>query len=103
ATCPSKRVITSEQTCWYARTMSRYSSGSSWLESRVESTRSQNITVSWRRSASGGEEPTGEASLCAGETSGVAGSEAGEAVIGALDVPPVQTSTRPSSSIASFL
>ena len=29
------------------------SSGSSWLASAVESTRSQNSTVSWRRSASG--------------------------------------------------
>jgi len=33
--------------------MSRSSSGSCWRESAVEPTRSQNITVSWRRSASG--------------------------------------------------
>ena len=44
----------SVQTFWYACTTSRYSSGSSWEESRVESTRSQNMTVSCRLSASGG-------------------------------------------------
>ena len=46
----------------------------------MESTRSQNITVSWRRSASGVGGATGAASPCAGETSGVAGSGTGEAV-----------------------
>ena len=45
----------------------------------------------------------GEAPPCAGETSGVAGSGTGEAVGGALDVPPVQTRTRPSSSTARCL
>ena len=40
------------------------------------------------------------ASPCAGEMSGAAGSGAGAVVGGALDVPPVQTSTRPSSSTA---
>ena len=34
-------------------TTARQSSGSRWLASTVESTRSQNSTVSWRRSASG--------------------------------------------------
>src|SRR5262249_18975424 len=48
----------------------------------VESTRSQNNTVSWRRSASGGAEAAG------GETD----TEAGEAGVA---VSPVQTRTRP--------
>ena len=33
--------------------ISRNSSGSSWAESAVDPTRSQNIMVNWRRSASG--------------------------------------------------
>src|SRR5215471_552813 len=48
------------------------------------------MTVSCRRSASGVGGATGVVSPCAGETSGVAGSGTGEAVVGALDVPPVQ-------------
>ena len=78
---------------------SRYAT---WEDSLVESTKSQNITVSCRRSASGVGGATGAASLCAGATSGVAGGSTGEGVVGALDVPPVQTSTRPSSSTANF-
>src|SRR5438874_8216031 len=95
--------MTSEHTFWYARTTSRYSSGSSWEDNLVDSARSQNITVSCLRSASGVGGATGAASPRAGETSGVAGSGTGEAVGGVLDVPPAQTSTLPSSSTASFL
>src|SRR5712692_3745560 len=43
--------MTSALTRWYSRTTSRSSSGSSCSESAVEPTRSQNITVNWRRSA----------------------------------------------------
>ena len=38
---------------WYSPTVSRHSSGSSWLAIAVEPTRSQNSTVRWRRSPSG--------------------------------------------------
>ena len=62
-------------------------------ESAVESTRSQNITVSWRRSASGGEEAAGRG---AGTDAGAAG-ETG--VVGS----PIQTRTRPASSTARLL
>ena len=41
------------------------SSGSSWAESAVEPTRSQNITVSWRRSASGTSRLAGGGELAA--------------------------------------
>src|SRR5215470_12661512 len=50
--CPSKCLITSAQVSWYAESTSVSSSGSSCWESAVEPTRSQNITVSWRRVAS---------------------------------------------------
>src|SRR5262245_35817548 len=45
--------MTAVHVAWYACTTSRNSSGSSCCESAVEPTRSQNITVNWRRSASG--------------------------------------------------
>src|SRR5262252_1077075 len=51
ATKPSNLPITSETHLWYAPKTSRRSSGSSREASAVEPTRSQNITVSWRRSA----------------------------------------------------
>src|SRR5215831_4947894 len=51
ATKPPALVMTSAQQRWYARTSSRMSSGSSRIESAVEPTRSQNMMVSWRRSA----------------------------------------------------
>src|SRR5215831_10718986 len=98
--------MTSEQAPWYARTTSRYSSGSSWLESLVESTRLQNITVSWRRSASGVREvTTGDAASTDGVAwVGVDGMDwrGGEGVSVVPSTLPVQTSTRPSSSTASF-
>src|SRR2546428_1411801 len=43
--------MTSALRRWYARTTARHSSGSSCSESAVEPTRSQNMTVNWRRSA----------------------------------------------------
>src|SRR6202035_3216956 len=51
ATNPPAFVMRSAQQRWYAPTISRMSSGSSRAESAVEPTRSQNMTVSWRRSA----------------------------------------------------
>src|SRR5262252_245016 len=51
ATNPSTLEICSAQQRWYAPMMSPMSSGSRRVESAVEPTRSQNITVSWRRSA----------------------------------------------------
>src|SRR5262245_38974173 len=53
--------------------MSRYSSGSSWEESFVESTRSQNITVSCRRSASDVWDATDREAICVGCAGGVVG------------------------------
>ena len=53
ATKPSYRPIVSATHCWYAPETSRRSSGSRRVESAVESTTSQNITVIWRRSAAG--------------------------------------------------
>src|SRR5262249_34562891 len=50
---PPKREIAEAQLSRYARMTSRSSSGSSWVESAVEPTRSQNMTVNCRRSASG--------------------------------------------------
>ena len=51
-TKPSNPAITSATARWYAAITSRRSSGSRRAESAVEPTRSQNITVSCRRSAS---------------------------------------------------
>src|ERR1700730_16338787 len=51
ATNPPPRVICSAQQRWYAPMISRMSSGSRRADSAVEPTRSQNMTVSWRRSA----------------------------------------------------
>src|SRR6266849_3110742 len=51
ATKPPALVMRSAQQRWYAPMISRMSSGSSREESAVEPTRSQNMTVSWRRSA----------------------------------------------------
>ena len=51
AKCPSKRRMTVAQVSRYAWMTMRNSSGSSCCESTVEPTRSQNITVSCRRSA----------------------------------------------------
>src|SRR5215831_9106391 len=82
--------MTSEQAPWYARTTSRYSSGSSCEERAVESTRSQNSTVSWRRSASRG---VGGPSSADWTARGM--------VVGERSVPPIHTSTSPSSSTAS--
>src|SRR5262249_41756677 len=53
ATNPPAWVICSAQQRWYAPMISRMSSGSRRAERAVEPTRSQNITVSWRRSAEG--------------------------------------------------
>jgi len=49
---PSNRAIGSATHVWYAPTTERRSSGSSLVDSAVEPTRSVNITVSWRPSAS---------------------------------------------------
>src|SRR5215510_1463731 len=65
--------MTSVQTFWYARTTSRYSSGSSCEESLVESTRSQNITVSCLRSASDVWDTTEGDATCIGCSVGVVG------------------------------
>src|SRR5262245_26901385 len=51
ATKPSYRRTVAATHPWKALITSRRSSGSSCAASTVESTRSQNITVSWRRSA----------------------------------------------------
>src|SRR5215831_12940226 len=51
ATKPSYWAVVSATLAWYAPKISRISSGSSREASAVEPTRSQNITVSWRRSA----------------------------------------------------
>ena len=53
ATKPPERVIVSAQHRWYALIISRVSSGSSRVDSAVDPTKSQNITVSWRRSGLG--------------------------------------------------
>src|SRR5215467_7537613 len=71
--CPSKRVMTSAQTLWYAWMTSRYSSGSSCEESLVESTRSQNITVSCLRSASDVWDATEGEATCIGCSVGMMG------------------------------
>src|SRR5215510_13819148 len=65
--------MTSVEAFWYTRTMSRYSSGSSWEESFVESTRSQNITVSCLRSASDVWAATDGDATCVGCSVGVVG------------------------------
>src|SRR5215475_9262900 len=49
ATTPSDLAICSAQQRWKAPMISRSSSGSSRVERGVEPTRSQNMTVSWRR------------------------------------------------------
>src|SRR5215831_17369582 len=51
ATNPPAFVICPAQQRWYIAMISRMSSGSRRAESAVEPTRSQNMTVSWRRSA----------------------------------------------------
>ena len=51
ATKPSYWAVVSATLAWYAPKISRISSGSSREASAVEPTRSQNITVSCRRSA----------------------------------------------------
>src|ERR1700739_321755 len=51
ATNPPKRCTVSATHFWYAEMTSRRSSGSMRAESAVEPTRSENITVTWRRSA----------------------------------------------------
>src|SRR6266446_905437 len=63
----------SEQTRWYARTTSRYSSGSSCDDNLVDSTRSQNITVSCLRSASDVGDATEGDATCVGCAVGVVG------------------------------
>src|SRR6202158_1173091 len=50
ATWPPKRTTAVEAVCWYCAMRSRHSSASSCCDSGVEPTRSQNSTVSWRRS-----------------------------------------------------
>src|SRR5215468_3211224 len=50
-TKPSNSAMISVTARWYAAMTSRRSSGSSRAAIAVEPTRSQNITVSWRRSA----------------------------------------------------
>lgn len=62
---PSAARIAAAETSWYVLRRPRRSSGSSLPDSSVEPTRSQNITVSWRRSAS---ESTGP---CCGPEAGV--------------------------------
>src|SRR5262249_23905396 len=52
ATWPAAFSSVPVQTVWNLRITSAKSSGSSSLASTVEPTRSQNITVRWRRSAS---------------------------------------------------
>src|SRR6516225_1726841 len=61
---PSNRLTSSATHRWYDPITSRISSGSSRDDIGVDPTRSQNMTVSWRRSASppteasdGGEKP----------------------------------------------
>src|SRR5262245_55139568 len=76
---PPNRAIAAAQVSRYARMTARSSSGSSWVERAVDPTRSQNITVSCRRSASavlgtkarGAEGSTGSAERSVG--AGVAG------------------------------
>jgi hypothetical protein len=51
ATKPSNPATAPATALWYAAMTYRRSSGSSLAERAVEPTRSQNITVSWRRSA----------------------------------------------------
>src|SRR5689334_16724163 len=51
ATNPSNRAIAPAQAFWKRRMMSPMSSGSSLAASCVDPTRSQNMTVTWRRSA----------------------------------------------------
>ena len=48
---PSSRLISPAQVDWKAATTSRCSSGSSCVESALDPTMSQNMTVIWRRSA----------------------------------------------------
>src|SRR5436190_17701067 len=50
ATNPLKRCTFSATAFWYAEMTSRRSSGSIRAESAVEPTRSENMTVTWRRS-----------------------------------------------------
>src|SRR5262249_14406642 len=57
ATNPSNRSITSATHFWYAPITSRKSSESSREASAVEPTKSQNITVSWRRSPTCADSP----------------------------------------------
>src|SRR5215472_2891598 len=59
ATNPSYRWTVSATHLWYEPIVSRRSSGSSREASAVEPTRSQNITVSWRRSALSTREDSG--------------------------------------------
>ena len=54
ATKPPLRSITIRAAAMIAPMTSRMSSGSSRADIAVEPTRSQNITVSWRRSAASG-------------------------------------------------
>src|SRR6516164_9080434 len=51
ATKPPKRCTVSATHFWYAEMTSRKSSGSIRAERAVEPTKSENITVTWRRSA----------------------------------------------------
>jgi hypothetical protein len=73
--------------------------------SAVESTRSQNRTVSWRRSASGDSGATGVGRISmrgASEAPGCAPSWGADGMVcGDTSVPPVHTNTIPSSSTAS--
>src|SRR5215471_1511185 len=75
--CPSKCLITCAQVSWYAVSTSVSSSGSSCWESAVEPTRSQNITVSWRRVASTSSGPPLVLATVAGRVGG-----AGSAAVG---------------------
>src|SRR5262245_11598686 len=54
ATKPSKRPTVSAAERWYAPMISWRSSGPNWVASAVDPTRSQNITVTCRRSADDG-------------------------------------------------
>src|SRR5215831_12413358 len=69
ATKPSYWAVVSATLAWYAPKISRISSGSSREASAVEPTKSQNITVSWRRSApsvrgGAGAVSGGDAAIC---------------------------------------
>src|SRR5712692_8096335 len=109
ARCPSKRRMTVAQVSRYAWMTTRSSSGSSCVERVVDPTRSQNITVNCRLSASGRAESRvwRLASSVWGLESGVRSPESDVCGAGGWEelgtdnwelttvVPPVQTRKRP--------